>query len=192
MTAFNALAIVAWAHHSWFDNATPARSERARARAASYLLARVPSIVAAAPQLPWFATRLTRPLCARLMRVCAALACARSLRLVVSARARSQFSISAGLPPLAALQSHPRGDYEDMPLDTPVDFFSRRSLNVAGLALALRAVADDAQRQWLRLRLPRDWSETAATWRLEGVSPQEARELVEDASRLIDAGRASC
>jgi hypothetical protein len=126
------------------------------------------------------------------MRLCAALACARSLRLVVSAEAHARFQVATGLPPLALLQCHPRGDGRDLPLDAPVDWFGRRSLSVAGLALALRATHGDAQRVWTRLRMPRLHAEAAAQWRLHRVSPQAALELVGDALRVLNARRQPC
>lgn len=126
------------------------------------------------------------------MRICAALACAHALRLVVSAEARARFTVTTGLPPLTALQSHPRGDHDDLPLDEPLDFFSRRGLIVAGLALALRAAGGEAQRQRMQLRLPRDCAEAAAQWRLPCVSPRIALELFGDALHLLNARGATC
>ncbi|SAK61885.1 hypothetical protein AWB80_02720 [Caballeronia pedi] len=143
-------------------------------------------------QLPGSAARLARPAYARLMRICAALACAHALRLVVSAEARARFTVTTGLPPLTALQSHPRGDHDDLPLDEPLDFFSRRGLIVAGLALALRAAGGEAQRQRMQLRLPRDCAEAAAQWRLPCVSPRIALELFGDALHLLNARGATC
>lgn len=187
------LDIANWAHHSWLPQARPARNERARAAAAAHLLERFPLLAeAGVSQMPWFAARLSRPAGVRLMCLCAALACARTLRLVVSASARARFFRTTGLPNLSALQCHPRGDGLDLELDEPVDFFDRRSLCVAGLALALRSVSGEGQYRWVQLRLPRDCAEAAAHWRLPAVSPQAALELIGDAASLLAARRTSC
>lgn len=193
MTSHPLLDISGWAHHSWLPQQRPARGERARARATAHLFTRFPMLArAGVTQLPWFVGPLDRSACARLMRLCAALACARSLRLVVSAEAHARFQIATGLPPLALLQCHPRGDQRDLPLDAPVDWFARRSLSVAGLALALRATHGDAQRAWTRLRMPLAHAEAAAQWRLARVSQQTALELMGDALQVLNAGRRPC
>lgn len=187
------LAVADWAHPSWLEEAAPARTERSRAEAASRLFARFPQLPhAGTTQLPWFAAPLARPACARLMRLCAALACACSLRVVVCAVARTQFSRTTGLPWLTALQCHPRGERDDLPLDAPLDFFDRHALTAAGLAFALRATAGAAQRQWMQLRLPRDCAEAAKRWRLPDIAPHTALELVGDALQLLHARRTPC
>jgi hypothetical protein len=193
MTSRPLLDISTWAHHSWLPQLRPARSERARAGAAAHLFTRFPMLArAGATQLPWFVGQLERPACARLMRLCAALACARSLRLVVSANAHAQFSLATGLPPLALLQCHPRGEGRDLQLDAPIDCFRRRSLSIAGVALALRATHGEAQRLWMQLRMPRAHAEAAAQWRLHRVPRQAALDLVGDALHLLNARRTPC
>ncbi|MDR5775882.1 MULTISPECIES: hypothetical protein [unclassified Caballeronia] len=193
MKSLPILDVAGWAHHSWCGRATPARSERARAAAALHLFARFPTLAeAGAKQLPWFAAPLARPACGRLLRLCAALACARSLRLLVSAAAHTQFSGAVGLPPLARLQCHRRGQQPDLRLDSPVDFFNRRSLCIAGIALALRATSGHAQRLWMKVRLPCEYATAAAQWRLPFVSARAALELIGDALQLLDTERRPC
>lgn len=126
------------------------------------------------------------------MRLCAVLACAHSLRLVVTAAARASLSLATGMPSLTALQCHPRGEHADLRLDVPIDCFNRHALTAAGLALALRATAGAAQRQWLQLRLPREYAQAAARWRLPEIAPQTALELIGDALDLLHARRPSC
>ncbi|WP_213306483.1 hypothetical protein [Paraburkholderia sacchari] len=193
MNPYSLLLIADWAHPSWLDKTSPVRSERARAAASVQLLNRYPQLagVGATP-LPWFAAPLARPACARLMRLCGALASARTLRLVVASSAREQFSRATGLPSIAQFQRHARGDRPDLRLDTPIDCFSRHALTTAGLALALRATSSAPERLWLQLRLPRQYGQTAVQWRLPAVSQQDALKLIEDALDLLHARRTSC
>lgn len=193
MNRHTILAVADWAHPSWIDKSRPLRSERARAEASAQLLGRYPQLAEAGTALlPWFAAPLPRPACARLMRVCAALANAHALRLVVAATARERFSRATGLPSLAQFQRHPRGNRADLCFDAPIDCFNRQALTTAGLALALRATSSAPERLWLQLRLPRQYGHTAAQWQLPKVAPQEAIELVQDALDLLGARRASC
>ena len=193
MNRHSILVVADWAHHSWVGKQRPVRSERARADASAQLLGRYPQLAeAAAIPLQWFAAPLARPACTRLMRLCAALASARTLRLVVEAGARAQFSRATGLPSLAQLQRHPRGDFPDLHFDAPLDCFNRHALTAAGLALALRATPGAQQRLWLQLRLPHQYSQTAAQWKLPAVAPQAARKLLEDAMALLHARRVPC
>lgn len=188
-----ALLLADWAHPSWLLRAAPARSERARAEASACLLARFPLVAqAAATQLPWFAATLPRAACARLLRTSAALAHASSLRQIVSHPDRLMFARKTGLPLLTALQSHPRGARDDLPLDASIDVFDRDGLAALGLAIALRATEGAAQRQWLQLRLPRACAERAAHWRLPEIAPHCALELIADARRLMRPARPSC
>ncbi|WP_321890025.1 hypothetical protein [Paraburkholderia bannensis] len=147
---------------------------------------------AAATQLPWFAGALSRPAFARLLRTSAALACAYSLRHVITAPARAQFARAIGLPVLAALQCHPRAQREPLRFDPPVDCFNRHSITAAGLAIALRATSGAAQRQWLQLRLPCQCAQDAAQWSLQDTAARTALDLIGDAFLLLDARRTPC
>jgi len=187
------LVVADWAHYSWLDRSQPARNERARAEASAQLLGQYPQLAeAATAQLPWFSATLSRPAFARLARLSAALARAQSLRLVVTAQARTELESAMGACPVTALQCHPCANRSDLRFDAPVDLFNRHTLTAAGLAILMRASSGAGQRLWLQLRLPREYAQAAARWRLPDVAPQAALELVGEAMALLEARRRAC
>ncbi|CAE6842163.1 hypothetical protein [Paraburkholderia domus] len=175
-----------WAHHSWLDARQPIRHERAARAAHALLFSRYPQLVQVAladvpPVLPLW----PRPACARLCRIVAALAFARSLRRVVAARARAALAVSVAPGLLAAIQRHPRADAADLEVEPPPTLSSRHDMTALGLALAMQAAADSRNAFWWSLRLPREISEAATHYRVHGLSALDARELVADARRLM-------
>jgi hypothetical protein len=156
-----------WAHHSWLETGQPIREERAARAAHAFLFRRYPQLVQVVladvpPVLPLW----PRPASARLCRIVAALAFARSLRRVVAARARA---------------------VADLKVEPQPSLSSRRDMTALGLALAMQAAADPRYAFWWSLRLPREISEAATHFRLDGLSPLDARDLVADARRLMEA-----
>jgi hypothetical protein len=176
-----------WAHHSWLEAGQPIRHERAARAAHAFLFSRYPQLVQVAlsdvpPVLPLW----PRPACARLCRIVAALAFARSLRRVVAARARAALAASVAPRLLVAIQLHPRADTADLKVEPPPSLSSRRDMTALGLALAMQAAADSRYAFWWSLRLPREISEAATRYRVDGLSALEARDLLADARRLME------
>ncbi|MGA9916498.1 hypothetical protein [Paraburkholderia sp.] len=176
-----------WAHRSWLESGHSIRNERVARAAHAFLFDRYPQLVRVTladvpPVLPLW----PRPACARLCRIVAALAFARSLRRVVAAQARAAFA--AGVAPrlLGAIQRHPRADTADLTVEPTPSLFSRREMTALGLALAMQAAGDARYAFWWGLRLPREMSEAAACYRVHGLSAVDARELVADARRLME------
>jgi hypothetical protein len=154
------------------------------------------------PDLPPVLPLWPRPACARLCRVMAALAFARSLRRVVTAEARARFALSVAPRLLGAIQRHLRADAADLDLDVDVDLglglgldggaepspslFDRRDMTALGLALAGCAAADAREAFWWSVRLPREIAEAAARYRARGLSTADARALLADARSLME------
>lgn len=180
------LSIGQWAHHSWLVSAQKPRTERAHAAANALLLARYRQLTGldfthGVPLL----MQLPRPACARVLRVAAALACARTLRRVVSTASRSAFAASIAPDVLTGIQQHVRGYLDDVRMGAGPDIFNRRDMTAAGLALSLPMLADAPQRMWLRLRMPREVAETAARFRVDGIPQDAAHRLIADAWKLM-------
>ncbi|CAN7764975.1 hypothetical protein LJR034_007374 [Caballeronia sp. LjRoot34] len=177
-----------WAHHSWLEAGQPIRQERAARAAHAFLFSRYPQLAQVVlsdvpPVLPLW----PRPACARLCRIVAALAFARSLRRVVAAGARAALAVSVAPRVLVAIQQHPRADAADLRVEPPPSLSRRGDMTALGLALAMRAAADSRYAFWWSLRLPRDISEAAAHYQVHGLSTLDAQELVVDARRLMEA-----
>jgi hypothetical protein len=177
-----------WAHHSWLEAGQPIRHERAARAAHAFLFSRYPQLVQVAlsdvpPVLPLW----PRPACARLCRIVAALAFARSLRRVVAVRARAALAASVAPRLLVAIQLHPRADTADLKVEPPPSLSSRHDMTAFGLTLAMQAAADSRYAFWWSLRLPREISEAATRYRVDGFSALEARDLLADARRLMEA-----
>ncbi|EIF32303.1 hypothetical protein BCh11DRAFT_00022 [Burkholderia sp. Ch1-1] len=177
-----------WAHHSWLERGQPVRDERTARAAHAFLFGRYPQLVRVAladvpPVLPIW----PRPACARLCRIVAALAFAPSLRRVVAAQGRAAFA--AGVAPrlLAEIQRHPRAAADDLKVEPTPSLFSRRDMTAAGLALTLAAAADSRYAFWWSLRLPREICEAASSYRVRELSSADARKLVAEARRLMEA-----
>ncbi|MFL9869591.1 hypothetical protein PQR67_35935 [Paraburkholderia fungorum] len=177
-----------WAHHSWLETGQPVRHERAARAAHAFLFGRYPQLVQVAlADVPAFLPLWPRPACARLCRIVAAFAFARSLRRVVAARARFALAVSVAPRLLAAIQRHPRADAADLKVEPPPRLSNRRDMTALGLALVMQAAADSRYAFWWSLRLPRLISEAATCYRVHEFSVQDARELVADARRLMEA-----
>lgn len=176
-----------WAHHSWLETGQPIRHERAARAAHVFLFSRYPQLVQVAlADVPAVLPLWPRPACARLCRIVAALAFARSLRRVVTARARVALAVSVAPRLLSAIQRHPRADAADLKVVPPPTLSSRRDMTALGLALAMQAV-DSRYAFWWSLRLPREIAEAAGHYHVHGFSALDARELVTDAQRLMEA-----
>lgn len=176
-----------WAHHSWLEDGRPIRNERAALNAHAALFGRYPQLVQVAlsdvpPALPIW----PRPACARLCRIVAALAFARSLRRVVAAQARTAFAMGVAPRMLGAIQRHPRAAVADLRIEPMPPLFSRREMTAVGLALALEAAADSRYAFWWSLRLPRGISEAASHYQVHEFTAADARELVAAARRLLE------
>ncbi|MPW16730.1 hypothetical protein GCT13_07215 [Paraburkholderia sp. CNPSo 3157] len=191
MTRVPVLALSKWAHHSWLPRGVPALTERAQADANARLLARFPQLTAvhAMPPAPRFAT-LPRPACAKVLRVTAALAHARSLRRVISGAAHETFASLVAPRVLCAIQRDSRGEYEDADLGATLNVFDRADMTAAGLRLALHALGDPALRVLTELRLPCALAQRAAHFRVGGMSAQNACDLLDAAYAL--AGGEAC
>ncbi len=156
------LTLSRWAHYSWLDRARPVRGERAEADANARLLAAfAPVRELSSERESCFVDGLSRPVCARLLRVVAGLACARALRRLVSVTEREAFARCVGAGLLGELQRR-EGASPDCAFGVEPDFFSRADMTAAGLALAMHASPALAERIWLQLRLPREISVAAA------------------------------
>jgi hypothetical protein len=177
-----------WAHHSWLEAGQKIRHERAARAAHVFLFRRYPQLVQVVlADVPAVLPLWPRPASARLCRIVAALAFARSLRRVVAARARAALAVSVAPHLLVAIQRHPRADAADLNVEPQPSLSSRRDMTALGLALAMHAAADRRYAFWWSLRLPRDIAEAATHFRVDGLSPRDARELVADARRLMEA-----
>ncbi|CAE6819805.1 hypothetical protein [Paraburkholderia haematera] len=177
-----------WAHHSWLEAGQPIRNERAARAAHAFLFSRYPQLIQVVladvpPVLPLW----PRPACARLCRIVAALAFARSLRHVVAAGARAALAVSVAPRLLAAIQRHPRADAADLKVEPPPTLSSRHDMTALGLALAMQTATDSHYAFWWSLRLPHEISNAATRYRVHGLSALEARELLADARRLMEA-----
>ncbi|WNC88602.1 hypothetical protein RI103_12850 [Paraburkholderia sp. FT54] len=176
-----------WAHHSWLESRQPVRSERAARAAHAFLFGQHPQLVQVAlADVPVVLPLWPRPACARLCRIVAALAFAPSLRRVVATQARAAFAAGVAPQLLAAIQRHPRADLVDLKVEPAPSLFSRREMTALGLVLATHATADSRYAFWWSLRLPREISEVAARYRVQGLSAGAARELIADARRLME------
>jgi hypothetical protein len=166
----------------------PIRGERALAEASTRLVAEYPQLtrIDFAQTLPCVGD-LPRAACARLFRISAALACSRSLRQVITGSAHLAFAKNVAPHMLRTIQKHARAESDDMPLGASLNFFDRREMTAAGLALSLRGLGDGGQVQhtWLRLRMPRDVVDAAARFRAADVTIEEARALLDDAQQLM-------
>lgn len=176
-----------WAHHSWLPSGQPARDERTARGAHAFLFRHYPQLVERRladlpPELPQW----PRPACARLCRVVAALACARSLRRVVAIDAHARFAHSVAPRVLAAIQRHPRGAAADVEIAPSPSLFDRRDMTALGLALLRHVVADPRDAFCWSLCLPREIVHAAARYRVRGLSPAGARALLADARRLME------
>jgi hypothetical protein len=155
MSRIALLALSKWAHFSWLPDGARALTERAQANANATLLARFPQLAAigTTPALPPFAL-LPRPACAKVLRVTAALAYARSLRRLVGADAQKMFDARIAPHLLHAIQRDPRGAH-DVNLGTTLNVLDREEMTAAGLRVALRVIDDPALRTLMELRVPR-------------------------------------
>ncbi|MFM0594866.1 MULTISPECIES: hypothetical protein [Paraburkholderia] len=179
-----------WAHHSWLESARPVRNERSARAAHAFLFERYPQLAEAtladtSSVLPVW----PRPACARLCRVVAALACARSLRRVVAAQAHTAFAASVAPRLLDAIQRHPRALAADLNVEPAASPFDRHDMTALGLALAQRADADLSHAFWWSLRLPREVAQSAQRYGLRGLSAADAADLLTDAKRLMEVPR---
>jgi hypothetical protein len=190
MKRIDVLSVGQWAHSGWLERARPVRSERAAAQAHAELLGRYPQLteIGAAIALP-FVVPLPRPAYARLLRIGAALACARSLRRVVFSPARAALDASVAPRLLGAIQRHARAECDDLGLGAPLDFFNRREMTAAGLALVKRALVDPSRGLWLELRLPREIGERSARYDASGVEPELAYSVIDAAWQLMGGER---
>ncbi|CAB3767876.1 hypothetical protein [Paraburkholderia humisilvae] len=188
MTRLSALSIGAWAHHSWLMREKPIRGERALAEASARLVAEYPQLtrIDFTQTLPCIGD-LPRAACARLFRISAALACSRSLRRVVAGSAHRWFARNVAPHVLREIQKHVRGESDDLPVGGPPNFYDRRELTAAGLALSLRGLGDSGEVQhiWLRLRMPRDIVEASARFNAGDITTEAARALIDDARQLM-------
>ncbi|MFC0398071.1 hypothetical protein [Paraburkholderia rhizosphaerae] len=188
MTCLSALSIGQWTHHSWLMRARPVRGERALADASARLLAEYPQLtrIDFTKTLPCVGD-LPRAACARLFRVTAALACSRSVRRVVTRSAHLGFARNVAPHVLRDIQKHARGEQDDLAVGATPNFFDRRDMTAAGLALALRGLGDsgDVQHTWLRLRMPRDIVEAATRFNAIDIPVDAARALIDDARLLM-------
>jgi hypothetical protein len=182
-----------WVHDSWLDaerrvpRVRPVRHERDARAAHALLFGRYPQLGTLTSEgLPQVLPMWPRPACARLCRIVAALAFARSLRRIVAAPARTGFA--AGVAPhlLGTLQRHPRGDAADLSVEPAPSLLDRRDMTALGLALVSHAIANSAYAFWWSLRLPRDIAEAAACYRIHGLLASEACELIADARRVME------
>lgn len=176
-----------WAHHSWLDSNRPIRSERAASAGHALLFGRYPPLLQLAradlpPTLPVW----PRPACARLCRIAAALGFAHSLRRVVAAPARIAFAAAIAPHLLGAIQRHPRAALADLSVEPVPSLFSRYDMTALGLALAKQAGTDPCQGFWWSLRLPRDITEAAQRYQVEGWSAADACGLLTDARHLME------
>jgi hypothetical protein len=183
-----ALSIGKWAHHSWLMRQRPIRGERALAEASSRLIVEYPQLtrIDFRQTLPCVG-ELPRPACARLFRISAALACSRSLRRMVAGAEHLAFARHVAPHMLRTIQKHARAESDDLPLGAPLNFLDRHEMTAAGFALSLRGLSDggEVQHTWLRLRMPRDIVESAVRFHARDVTIEDARALLDDASRLM-------
>ncbi|MFM0176097.1 hypothetical protein [Paraburkholderia sediminicola] len=185
------LTLSKWAHYSWLPRGERALSERAQADANASLLARFAPLTsgrAIAPVPPFAA--LPRPACAKVMRVAAAFANARSLRRVVSATAREMFASLVGPQVLSAIQRNARPGFVDIDVGATLNVFDRADMTAAGLQIALHAIDDPAGRVLLQLRLPVAVAQRASRFQASDISPQAASDVLEAAYAL--AGGKAC
>ncbi|MEX3931626.1 hypothetical protein AB4Y32_07365 [Paraburkholderia phymatum] len=190
MSRVPVLALSKWAHHSWLPRGVPALTERAQADANARLLMRFPQLIVmhAIPPEPWVAA-LPRPACAKVLRVAAALAHARSLRRVISGAAHGTFAAVIAPGVLSAIQRDSRGEYEDADLGVMLNVFDRSDMTAAGLRLALHALGDPALHVLTELRLPCAVAQRAALFRVSGMSVQNAGDVL-DAAYALAGGKA--
>lgn len=179
-----------WAHHSWLPRGERVRTERAQAEANASLLARFPDVASndAMKRLPPFAA-LPRPACAKVMRVTAALAHARSLRRVVSASARNMFATQIAPHVLSAIQRDARATFDDIDLGAVLNVMNRADMTAAGLRIALHAMDDPALCVLIDLRMPLPVGQRAAHFRAGDMSPRAAAGLL-DAAYALAGGKA--
>lgn len=179
-----------WAHHSWLEAPRPVRNERSARAAHAFLFERYPqladvTLAAASSVLPVW----PRPACARLCRVVAALALARSLRRVVAAQAHTAFAASVAPRLLDAIQRHPRALAADLLVEPVASPFDRHDMTALGLALVQRADADLSHAFWWSLRLPREVAQSAQRYGVRDLSAPDAADLLVDAKRLMEVPR---
>lgn len=188
MICLPALSIGKWAHHSWLMRPRPIRGERALADASARLIVEYPQLtrIDLRQTLPCVGD-LPRAACARLFRVSAALACSRSLRRVVTSSDHLAFARNVAPQMLRTIQKHARAESDDLPLGASLNFLDRRDMTAAGFALSLRGLGDggEVQHTWLRLRMPREIVEAAARFHARDVTIEDARALLDEASRLM-------
>ncbi|ALL66359.1 Bacterial type III secretion protein (HrpB4) [Paraburkholderia caribensis MBA4] len=139
--------------------------------------------------MPRFAT-LPRPACAKVLRVTAAFARARSLRKVVSAAAHEKFARSIAPRVLCAVQRDRRGEHDDTDFGAALNVFDRADMTAAGLCLALHTIGDPNLRVLVQLRLPRTLARRAAHFTVGDMSARAARDLLDTAYTL--AGGEPC
>jgi len=189
MTRIAMLALSKWAHFSWLPRGERARTARAEARANADLLARFASLAAlrTPPALPPFAL-LPRPACAKVLRVAAALAHARSLRRIVSAQAQRRFGILIAPRVLHVIQRDARGLRANAEARAPLDVLDRTAMTAAGLAIALRTLDDPALRVLMQLRMPYAVAQRAERFgvdRADNMRIDAARDLLDNAYALV-------
>ena len=191
MTRVAVLALSKWTHHSWLPRGERALTERAQGDANAVLLARYPHLLSehAMPAVPRFAV-LPRPACAKVLRVTAALAHARSLRRMVTATAHQMFASRIAPHVLRAIQLDARGELQDVEIGATLNVLDRADMTAAGLRLALHALGDPALRVLIELRLPRAVTQRAAHFQVGDMSTQAASDLLDNAYAL--AGGEAC
>ncbi|WCM20969.1 hypothetical protein NDK50_05760 [Paraburkholderia bryophila] len=179
-----------WAHHSWLEAARPVRNERSARAAHAFLFDRYPQLAEvaladASSVLPVW----PRPACARLCRVVAALALARSLRRVVAAQAHTAFAASVAPRLLDAIQRHPRALAADLNIEPAASPFDRHDMTALGLALVQRADVELNHAFWWSLRLPREVAQSAQRYGVRDLSAAGAAALLADAKLLMEIPR---
>lgn len=191
MTRIAILGLSKWAHFSWLPRGERVLTERAQADANAELLGRFPQLAALrqVPAMPAFAA-LPRPVCAKVLRVSAALVHARSLRRMVSADTQKIFAARIAPRVLHAIQRGSRAEWDDLALCATVNVLDRAAMTAAGLSVALRALDEPAQRLLMELRLPRAIAQRTADFGASELRAQTARELLDTASVL--AGGEAC
>ncbi|RQH09093.1 hypothetical protein [Paraburkholderia dinghuensis] len=190
MTRIAILALSKWAHFSWLPRGERALTEWAQVDANADLLARYPQLTAmqTTPAMPPFAV-LPRPACAKVLRVTAALAHARLLRRVISARAQRIFEIRIAPHLLHAIQRDLRGEQVDVDQNVTLNVLDRAEMTAAGLRVALRTIEDPALRVLVELRLPRAVVRGMADVGVCDMRVETARDLL-DAAYALARGEA--
>lgn len=191
MSLVPVLMLSKWAHYSWLPRGERALSERAQADANASLLARFAPLAsgrAIAPVPPFAA--LPRPVCARVMRVAAALVNARSVRRVVTATARETFASCVAPHVLSAIQRNAKFPFADIDFGATLNVFDRADMTAAGLQIAMHAIEDPALRVLLQLRLPIAVAQRASRFHVSEISPQNASDMLAAAFAL--AGGEAC